>query len=107
MSNALGLGGALWDLFPLEARKLAVWAKGHIIPGYDPATWRRDDFGHAIRFSDYGDRNSTYGWEIDHIVATALGGLDDLSNFRPFRTAVNAGLGGLFAGVLQRTVGGR
>ncbi|MBN8982099.1 MAG: HNH endonuclease [Rhizobiales bacterium] len=82
-------------------RKLAVWAKGNLIPGYDPAIWRRDAFGHAIRFSDYGDRQSDHGWEIDHIVATALGGADDISNLRPLHHTNNSTLGGLLGGLLN------
>lgn len=85
-----------------DSRKIAVWAKGQIIQNYDPAVWRRDAFGHAIRYSDYGDRNSTYGWEIDHIHASALGGSDDLSNLRPLHCKNNAGLGGLLGGILNR-----
>ena len=85
----------------VEQRKLAVWIKGHVIPGYDPTVWRRDDFGHAIRFSDYGNRSSTYGWEIDHIVAIALGGSDGLSNLRPLHCTNNATLGGLLGGMFK------
>jgi|SRR5580700_4129140 hypothetical protein len=101
MSNfGLGMLGAfgLTD----ENRKLVVWAKGTIIPGYDPATWRRDAFGSAIRYADYGDRNSEYGWEIDHIVANALGGSEDISNLRPLHFRNNASLGGALAGLLKR-----
>ena len=35
-----------------------VWQKGAIIPGYDPAEWRRDDFGYAMSFTMYGNRSS-------------------------------------------------
>ena len=51
-----------------EELKSYVWIKGKIITGYDPAVWRRDDFGNNILFSAYGDRDSEYGWEIDHII---------------------------------------
>jgi hypothetical protein len=95
--------GLLRDLAPSdEQKKTAVWIKGHVIDGYDPAIWRRDDFGHPIRYSDHGNRNSPYGWEMDHITPTALGGLDIVPNLRPLRCATNAGLGGLLAGVLKR-----
>lgn len=85
-----------------EQKKIAVWIKGHPIQGYDSSVWRRDDFGHAIRFSDYGDRNSDYGWEIDHVVANALHGSDNLSNLRPLHCLRNASLGGLLGGALNR-----
>jgi 5-methylcytosine-specific restriction endonuclease McrA len=85
-----------------EARKQAVWTKGQIIPGYDAAVWRHDAFGYVIRYSNYGNRNSDYGWEIDHIVATALGGSDDFSNLRPLHYTKNASLGGVLGGLLNR-----
>ncbi|HZH11777.1 MAG TPA: HNH endonuclease signature motif containing protein [Microvirga sp.] len=88
----------------LEAReRRLIWGKGQAILGYDPSVWRRDAFGRTIRFSDYGDRDSRYGWEIDHIHPKALGGSDDLSNLRPLHCENNAGLGGIL-GSLLRTV---
>jgi hypothetical protein len=84
-----------------EVKKRLVWNKGRVIPGQDPNEWRWDDFGHVIRFSKYGDSNSTHGWEIDHIDPTCLGGRDDLSNLRPLRCAVNATLGGILGAALQ------
>jgi len=85
-----------------ESRKLAVWAKGIEIPSFDRTIWRRDAFRRVIRYSDYGNRNSEYGWEIDHIHPTALGGLDHISNLRPLHCEVNAGLGGLLGGIMGR-----
>ncbi|MYA27903.1 MAG: HNH endonuclease [Nitrospira sp. SB0672_bin_25] len=68
---------------------LKVWQKGHPIPEYDPAQWRWDDDGNPILFSAYGDRNSKYGWELDHIVSAAAGGLRVLSNLRPLQWEAN------------------
>ena len=45
---------------------LAVWEKAQSVYGEDPREWRRDDEGWWIRFCDYGDRDSMFGWEIDH-----------------------------------------
>lgn len=80
----------------------AVWSKGHIIPDADPAIWRKDDYGDVIRYSDYGDRSSPFGWEKDHIVESALGGSDDLYNLRPLHYRTNASHGGLLAALLKR-----
>jgi 5-methylcytosine-specific restriction endonuclease McrA len=60
----------------------AVWAKGRVIDGYSPTTWRRDICNHAMKFEDYG-QTTTYGWEIDHIKPLARGGSNDLSNLQP------------------------
>ena len=68
---------------------LAVWAKGEIIPYRQPDEWRRDDFGNLILFDDYGNRDSIYGWEIDHIVPLAQGGSNHLSNLRPLYWKAN------------------
>lgn len=84
-----------------EVRKRKVWEKGHPIQGYDPRVWRRDDFGDAIRYEDYGDRDCAYGWEIDHIRPTALGGYDAITNLRPLHCRRNAGLGGILGGLLR------
>jgi len=83
-----------------EVRRCQVWAKGQPIEGFDPNDWRRDDFGWTIRYADYGDRNSAYGWEIDHVRPTALGGYDHISNLRPLHCKCNAGLGGILGGLL-------
>jgi hypothetical protein len=79
-----------------ELSKLFVWEKGFPIPGLPESEWRQDAFGNRMRFSDHGDRNSAFGWEIDHIHPTALGGTGDLGNLRPLHYKANAGLGGLF-----------
>jgi len=59
---------------------ISVWQKGKIIPGNNPNVFRQDSCGAWLRFSDYGNRQSKYGWEIDHITS---GGPDYLSNLRP------------------------
>lgn len=59
-----------------------VWEKGKIIGDNDPTTWRQDECGAWIGRVYYGNRNSEYGWEIDHI---SPGGSDALSNLRPLQ----------------------
>ena len=77
-----------------ELLKLAVWGKGTPIPEYSPTIWRRDAYGAAMKYSDYGNRESEYGWEMDHIIALALGGSDAPDNLRPLHWRANASLGG-------------
>jgi len=60
----------------------AVWEKGEVIQGNDPSRWRKDQCGAWIGRAEYGDRDSQYGWEIDHI---SPGGSDALSNLRPLQ----------------------
>lgn len=42
----------------------SVWQNAEIVPGTDPALWRRDEFGESIHRLDYGRRDSRYGWEV-------------------------------------------
>lgn len=67
-----------------------VWEKGSIVSGNDPQEWRKDQCGAWIGRNYYGNRNSEYGWEIDHIRCTANGGSDTLSNLRPLQWQNNA-----------------
>ena len=83
-----------------ERHKCAVWNKGHQVLGYDPDVFRKDDIGYWICYADYDNRQSEYGWQIDHIQPIALGGFDELANLRPLHWWANARLGGLLSGYL-------
>jgi hypothetical protein len=98
MTTQRGLGSVFAD----HAKKLAVWAKGRIIPNYDATVWRWDEYGNVIRFDCYGDRSSQWGWEIDHRTPSAIGGLDVFANLRPLHCKVNAALGGILGNILSR-----
>ncbi|MCE2507214.1 MAG: HNH endonuclease [Nitrosopumilaceae archaeon] len=75
-----------WD----DATLIAVWEKGTVIPNFDPDVWRRDAFGANMKFSEHGNRDSEYGWEVDDIQRVADGGSDDLTNLRPLSWKSNA-----------------
>ncbi len=43
---------------------------------------KKDQCGAIMQWSKYGDRESNWGWEIDHITPVSEGGKDILSNLR-------------------------
>jgi len=59
-----------------------VWKKGSIVGNLNKDKYRKDQCGAWIQRDRYGNRNSTLGWEIDHI--NPKGG-DGLSNLRPLQ----------------------
>lgn len=59
-----------------------VWEQGKAVANNDPNIWRKDECGAWMNRQSYGNRNSHYGWEIDHI---SPGGSDILSNLRPLQ----------------------
>jgi hypothetical protein len=62
-----------------------VWEKGTVVSNNDPEIWRKDQCGAWISRSYYGNRDSQYGWEIDHITPESEGGGEQLSNLRPLQ----------------------
>lgn len=50
--------------YSTHAKRVAIWNRAVPIPGCDKAIWRCDDQGRIIRWSDYEDRFSRYGWAI-------------------------------------------
>ncbi len=41
-----------------------VWQSAQVIPGNDPALWRKDERGAWMNRLAYRDRRSEFGWEI-------------------------------------------
>ncbi len=62
-----------------------VWNKGTIVSNDYKDEWRKDQCSAWINRNLYGNRNSIYGWEIDHIKPISNGGGDELSNLRPMQ----------------------
>lgn len=68
----------------------AVWQKGSTITGFPSEKYRADKCSHAMEYSEHGNRQSQYGWEIDHINPVANGGGDELWNLQPLFWGNNA-----------------
>lgn len=81
--------------------KKQVWAKGVIVQNYDQTKYRKDACGAWIAWERYGDINSPYGWQIDHIYpesklqlrSVSPESIDDIRNLRPMHWRNNASKG--------------
>jgi len=60
------------DPFAILSRRIQAWDSCSCIPGCDKAIWRQDADGRVIRWSDFGDRFSRYGWEMRERAATGV-----------------------------------
>ena len=70
-----------------------VWNKGTIVEGYDESLFRKDSCGAWIVRGQYGETNSSFGWEIDHVYPQIKGGDDNLLNLRPMQWENNRSTG--------------
>ena len=77
--------------------KLEVWNKGQIDPAYQESQVRKDACGAWMLYDEYGNRESPFGWEIDHIYPESkLKGkkvpqdlIDNIDNLRPLNWSNN------------------
>lgn len=60
-----------------------VWQRAKIVANNNPDVFRQDYAGAWIRRDQYGQRNTKYGWEIDHCKPITKGGDDTMGNLYP------------------------
>lgn len=67
-----------------DEEKELIWDKANFISAENEKMgFRKDQCDAWIKKSEYGNRQSKYGWEIDHIKPDSKGGEDIVSNARP------------------------
>lgn len=71
----------------------AIWNKAKIQESVNSNIWRKDSCGAWIKRNEYGNTESDFGWEIDHVIPVSKGGSDDLSNLQPLHWKNNRGKG--------------
>lgn len=62
-----------------------VWEKATVVSVEQANVWRKDYAGAWIKKSEYGNRGSQYGWEIDHQKPVTKGGTDNENNLKPLQ----------------------
>lgn len=65
-----------------------VWEKAKPIRGKNSNLYRQDCFGNAIYKPAYG-RNSSMGWQVDHIHPQSKGGTNARRNLQALQTKAN------------------
>lgn len=70
-----------------------VWNNSKEILNQDPSKVRMDICNAIIWRNEYGNRNSEYGWEIDHIIPVSKGGTDDILNLQALHWENNVAKG--------------
>lgn len=87
-----------------EEQKQIAWSRAQIVPGRDPNITRKDACGAWIKWADYGDTNSEWGWEIDHIHPVVLGGTDHPNNLQALHWKNNRAKGDSITGFTPAVV---
>jgi len=87
-----------------EGQKQIAWNKAQIVPGRDSNMIRKDACGAWIKWVDYGDTNSEWGWEIDHIHPVARGGTDHPDNLQALHWKNNRAKGDSITGFTPAVV---
>src|SRR5687768_7501541 len=88
----------------LEDLKRAAWARTSPVQAQmNSWEFRKDCLGNLIRYADFGNRHSPFGWELECIVARA-GGNTDPDNMQALHWKANARAGQQYAEPRLQTV---
>jgi hypothetical protein len=87
----------------LEDVKRAAWARTSPVSG-QLASWefRKDVLGNLVRYADFGNRHSPFGWELDFIISRSLGGSTDPENIQALHWKANAARTEVPPGLMNR-----
>ncbi|OAV73986.1 HNH endonuclease [Bacteroidales bacterium Barb7] len=81
--------GGVKEMSDFSKEKLdKVWEKGSTVRGKNPDLYRKDPFGNTMYKPSYG-KETSMGWEVDHIKPQAKGGTDHLNNLQPMNPEAN------------------
>ena len=89
----------------LEDLKRAAWARTSPVSGQSNSwEFRKDCLGNLVRYADFGNRHSPFGWELDLIVPRSVGGSSDVENLQVLHWKAGAARkDSLPAGLVSRT----
>ena len=91
-----------------DEKKLVAWNAAQTVDGFNKELYRKDACGAWIMWDKYGDTNSIYGWQVDHIcpqnLLSSLGysqkKIDDPKNLRALQHQNNASKGDDYPGYI-------
>ncbi len=70
-----------------------AWSESHTVVGFDPKLVRLECCGAFIFKNAYGDTNSKFGWEVEHVYPYSKGGKNDPINLRAMQWENNRSKG--------------
>jgi len=78
----------------LEDLKRAAWGRTNPVSG-QTTNWefRKDCLGNLVRYADFGNRHSPFGWELEYIVPQRMGGSTSTDNLQALQWKAAAARG--------------